>query len=253
MISLSQYIKPLVLGTFESEKSDMMYKQCPGERIDLDITFSYIGGSEKNILVDTGGSSEIMEKQVGHKSIDFQTFEEALDSIDLTPKDIDIVIQTHLHFDHCAFTSKCTNAKVVVQIDEYIHALAPHPVNAQFYNKEFLKGWDKWITRGDEEIVDGVKVLLTPGHTPGGQSVVVETSKGKAVIPGWCCTHFNFKKPNEVLDPVSARVFSHWEVFPTGTVTDTRLAYESALRVKSIAEFILPCHGPGNREIQRIP
>ena len=45
---------------------------------------------------------------------------------------------------------------------------------------------------GDAEIVDGIRVLLTPGHTVGGQTVVVNTGPGKAVITGFCCNEENF-------------------------------------------------------------
>ena len=54
----------------------------------------------------------------------------------MKPEDIDIIIQTHLHWDHCANTSKCKNAKVIVHEDELRFALAPHPIEAGIYKKD---------------------------------------------------------------------------------------------------------------------
>jgi N-acyl homoserine lactone hydrolase len=81
---------------------------------------------------------------------------------------------------------------------------------------------------GDAEIVPGVSVLLTPGHTPGGQSVVVNTKKGKAVITGFCCNEQNF--------PASG------PVVPSGVHLDLIQAYESARRVKETADILIPLH-----------
>jgi glyoxylase-like metal-dependent hydrolase (beta-lactamase superfamily II) len=81
---------------------------------------------------------------------------------------------------------------------------------------------------GDQEIVEGNQVLLTPGHTVGGQSVVVNTSRGKAVITGFCCNEQNF--------PASG------PVVPPGVHINAIDAYESARRVREVADILLPLH-----------
>jgi glyoxylase-like metal-dependent hydrolase (beta-lactamase superfamily II) len=81
---------------------------------------------------------------------------------------------------------------------------------------------------GDQEIVEGIQVLLTPGHTAGGQSVVVNTSRGKAVITGFCCNEQNF--------PASG------PVVPSGVHINAIDAYESARRVRELADILLPLH-----------
>ena len=107
-------IVPLVLGDLELDKSYMMYFMQCGTKITIPIVSFYIEGPEKNILVDTGCPAEVMKKYWPEPVKDIQTFEEALNKVGLKPEDIDIVIQTHLHFDHCGNTAKCTKAKVVV-------------------------------------------------------------------------------------------------------------------------------------------
>jgi N-acyl homoserine lactone hydrolase len=76
--------------------------------------------------------------------------------------------------------------------------------------------------------VDGIKVLLTPGHTVGGQSIVVNTKKGQAVITGFCCNEQNF--------PASG------PVVPPGVHLNLMDAYDSVRKVKEVADILIPLH-----------
>ena len=80
------------------------------------------------------------------------------------------------------------------------------------------------IVDGDAEIVPGIRVILTPGHTPGGQSVAVETDRGTAVITGFCCNADNFPRVGPAVTP--------------GVHINAIEAYESAQRVKELAEML---------------
>ncbi|MGD8925110.1 MAG: hypothetical protein PVG64_09250, partial [Syntrophobacterales bacterium] len=82
--------------------------------------------------------------------------------------------------------------------------------------------------KGDAEIVPGIRVILTPGHTPGGQSVAVETEKGTAVITGFCCNGNNFPSVGPAVTP--------------GVHLNAIEAYESAQRVKEMADILIPIH-----------
>ena len=62
----------------------------------------------------------------------------------------------------------------------------PHPVDHRYF-PDLLDEVEVVQVDGDAQIVDGIRVLLTPGHTVGGQSVVVNTRAGQAVITGFCC------------------------------------------------------------------
>jgi glyoxylase-like metal-dependent hydrolase (beta-lactamase superfamily II) len=159
--------------------------------------------------------------------IKVQEFEEALDTFGLKPEDIDIIIHTHLHNDHCENDYKCTNAKVYVQKAEYDFFQNPHPLDHRYF-PDLLDDVEVVLVEGDREIVDGVQVLLTPGHTVGGQSVVVNTKKGKAVITGFCCNEQNF--------PASG------PVVPSGVHINAIDAYESAAKVQEVADILLPLH-----------
>ena len=99
--------------------------------------------------------------------------------------------------------------------------------------------------QGDHSIFPGIDVLLTPGHTPGAQSVVIETCKGKAVIAGFCSVKDNFFPPEPIHDT--------FPVIPPGIMTDTIQAYNSALRVKEIADIVIPLHEKETLSIKTIP
>lgn len=239
---MSYTVKPIFLGTIEADKSGFTYMAFPGTPIKLEVVFFLIEGAPKTILVDTGSWAELMAKYWPGKGKDFQTFEEALAKENLSPEKIDIVIHTHLHHDHVGNTFKCKNAEVYIQEDEWIFAKAPHPLQSQYYPPELYKGWKIRLLKGDKQLFPGIDILHTPGHTPGTQSVAIQTPEGTAVIPGFCCTYDTFTEPAAVLP--KGHPFAHWEVFAPAIATDLCQAYNSTLRLKSLADVLLPCHGP---------
>ncbi|GAH09369.1 unnamed protein product, partial [marine sediment metagenome] len=165
-------------------------------------------------------------------------FEEALDTVNLKPEDVDIVIQTHLHNDHCENTYKCTKAKVYVQQAELDFFKSPHPLDHRYYS-DLLDESEVVSVEGDTEILPGVRVVLTPGHTPGGQSVAVETDGGTAVITGFCCNLNNFPSVGPAVTP--------------GVHLNAIEAYESAQRVKELGDILIPIHDIEIGRSGRIP
>ncbi len=236
-------VKPIILGTIEADKSGFTYMCFPGEKIVLEVAYFLIEGAPKVTLVDTGSWAALMAKYWPGQGLDFQTFEASLRKEGLKPKDVQIIIQTHLHHDHCGNTSKCRQAEVYVQLDEWVFMLAPHPLHAQYYPRELYKGWKVRLIKGDYQLFPGLTILHTPGHTPGTQSLAVDTKEGKAVIPGFCSTFHTFETPSKVLP--QGHPFASWETFVPAIATDLCEAYNSTLRLKSIADVLYPCHGPG--------
>lgn len=236
-------VRPIFLGTIEADLSAFTYMAFPGTPIELDVVFFYIEGAPKKILVDTGSWAALMAKYWPGKGVDYQSFEEALAQEGLSADNIDIIIHTHLHHDHVGNTGKCKNAEIYIQEEEWVFAKAPHPLQSQYYPPELFEGWKIRLLRGDKELFPGIEVLHTPGHTPGTQSVAVKTEEGTAVIPGFCSTYHTFEEPAKALP--EGHPFGHWEVFTPSIATDLCQAYNSTLRVKSLADVLLPCHGPG--------
>jgi N-acyl homoserine lactone hydrolase len=174
------------------------------------------------------------------------SFEEALDSVHLTPDRVDIVIQTHLHFDHCFNTRKCTNARVLVQRAELEFARNPAPFHGM-YREDLLDGVKVEAVDGDFQLFDGIDLLLVPGHSAGGQAVSVQTEKGRVVISGLCGIQENFfpKSPHPMAGSDNLLL--------PGIMLDAVAAYKSLLRIKRTADIILPLHDPEILNVKQIP
>jgi glyoxylase-like metal-dependent hydrolase (beta-lactamase superfamily II) len=205
----------------------------------------YLEGATDGILVDCGATAEL-SRQMGTSDEDIQPLEEGLGKLGVALRDIKTVILTHLHWDHVALASRFPDARFFVQKKEFDFALNPHPAVASSFRKEFFVDLNLQFTEGDQEIMDGVNVLFTPGHSPGGQSVAIDTPKGLAIITGFCCTLDNFSPPPEA----KAKGL---EIVAPGIHTNVLEAYDSALRVKDTAKTIIPLHDPKFLGVDRIP
>src|SRR3972149_142794 len=128
-------VYPLCPAQTTLHKSVFLYLIPNLKEMVIPALFFYIEGADKRILVDTAGSGEDLRQysQFGAPWEALHSFEECLSSVGVTPDDIDIVVQTHLHFDHALNTDKCRNARVYVQKDELEQARDPHPLTAKMY------------------------------------------------------------------------------------------------------------------------
>jgi glyoxylase-like metal-dependent hydrolase (beta-lactamase superfamily II) len=130
------------------------------------------------ILVDTGvgeGNRFIEERfePVRWRILDL------LAACGLTPSDVRTVVNSHLHFDHCGNNRTFAHAEIVVQRAELEAARQPRYTVREWFDHERARIRE---VEGDLEIVPGVTVLASPGHTPGHQSVLVETARGPTLI-----------------------------------------------------------------------
>ena len=242
-------IHPLVPSRVVIEAGRMTYLRNYGNLRWLPCPFFVILGGGEPVLVDTGASATVMSKLRAEPVEDLLTFEEALARVDLRPEDVSLVILTHLMYDHCANAKQMSAARFVVQKAELDFVENPHPMLAGAYHAHLYEGLDFQVVEGDLELKPGIRLLHTPGHSPGNQSVAVETSAGTAVITGFCCTQENFRFNN-----VQAWVSSvDPEVIPPGIHLDMAQAYDSAVRVKKMADILIPFHDPLTEELSRIP
>ncbi|HIC91266.1 MAG TPA: N-acyl homoserine lactonase family protein [Syntrophaceae bacterium] len=232
-------IYPLVVGAKETDQGIMTYLHSYGKRIWIPMYVFYIEGGDKKILVDTGLEQFMVPPEVSQRyGIEILEFEDALAKVNLKPEDVEIIIHTHLHNDHCENDYKCKNAKVYVQKAEFDFFKNPHPVDHRYFS-DLLDGMDVITMEGDQEIVEGISVMLTPGHTPGGQSVIINTAKGKAVITGFCCNYENFPKVGPPIIP--------------GVHLNAIDVYESIHKVKKLGGILIPLHDLSIGRMRRIP
>ena len=248
---MSQYtIHPIVMGTKVFDKSMMTYQFGNGEPFTIPIYCWYLEGGDKKILVDTGEMmpiiSEEREKNIGGK---IYTFEDGLARWDLSPEDIDIIIHTHLHNDHCENDYKCTNAEIFVHEKELEHIHTPHPLDFRYIEDYILEveeaGQIKIVT-GDQEIISGIRVIHTPAHTEGGLSIEIDTAGGKAIITGFCLLKENFYPPKQI-------TAMEIDVIPPGTHINVNESYDIMLKVKEAADILIPLHEPEFASVDSIP
>jgi|LSQX01.3.fsa_nt_gb glyoxylase-like metal-dependent hydrolase (beta-lactamase superfamily II) len=169
------------------------------EGILIPVPVWLLRSSGKNILVDTGiGSFDDMKSTWGgkDKTTGIPLFnkpkewelQESLLKVGLKPENIDIVIHTHLHWDHVGNDVLFNKALFLVHENEIPLAIN-NPNWAFFYSREYPKLFCEMqdrvqILRGDYQLTAEIEIVYVGGHTPGGMAVIVSTKKGKIALAG---------------------------------------------------------------------
>lgn len=175
---------------------------CGGDQADLAINdpldenvgqkqyspyfFYMIVHPKGRVLFDTGLHPEIRTNFAGRMGMaagafPIEMFEDGdvigqLAKLGLGPGDIDAVVPSHLHFDHAGGLEFVRHAPVYVQAIELSTARTPPPYQAELYMPaDFEHDLDWRLLDGDHDLFgDGaVRIIATPGHTPGHQSLVI--------------------------------------------------------------------------------
>jgi N-acyl homoserine lactone hydrolase len=240
----SYKIFPLLLSRLYAAIGTIHYPDFSGEKSWQPVIAFLIEGNERCALVDNGcaGSEMATVSPFVDRYEDVQSLEEALKGRGLRLEDITDVIQTHLHADHWLNARKLSRATFWVQQRELEFAMNPHPFFARSFNRKRFEGVKFKTVQGDVTFVDGIELLLTPGHSAGTQSVSIQTEKGKAVIPGFCSDLGNFNPPDKSI-----------EVIPPGFHLDLLESYASALRIKKIGGILLPPHEASLEQMKSFP
>jgi len=193
-------IQPVTDGRFRLDGGAMfgvvpkvLWEKCcqPDEqnRISLGLNCLLIRTGRKNILVDTGlGDKEDAEFQEMFAVERIPTLRDSLKMQGLQPEDIHMVVNTHLHFDHAggntvrengAIVPTFPRAKYFVQRGEYEDAARANERTRASYRRENftpVAHVDQWeFMDGETELVPGVSVVVTEGHTRHHQSIKIES------------------------------------------------------------------------------
>ncbi len=165
-------------------------------RIRLGLNSILIRSEDNTVLVETGIGTHLDSKYNDLYSLDIHPgLVDALNDASLQREDIDYVINTHLHFDHCggntfidsngAIIPTFPQAKYVVQKGEWESACHPTPRDKSSYLEKYFRPLEEHkklqLVEGDTQIIEGVEVLLTPGHTAFHQCVKIE-SEGQVLF-----------------------------------------------------------------------
>ena len=185
-------------------------KRIPADernRIQLGMRCLLIEHPSGLILIDTGAGNKEDAKfkdiyGLENEGADGLTMlEDGLSQIGVRPADIVMVINTHLHFDHAGGNTRAgkgdkveisfPNATYIVKRGEYEYATHPNErTAASYFERNFTPieaaGKIEFVSR-EKEIVKGIRVIPSPGHTPFHQSILIESAGVRALYLGDLC------------------------------------------------------------------
>jgi 4-pyridoxolactonase len=130
-------------------------------------------------LFDTGFDLDLVNEKLPFElpeQTPQQTLPGQLELAGFTPDDVDAVINSHLHFDHCGGNKHLRNATTYLHADEIREARSPEPFEVLGYAD---RSWDHpgatfTLLTGDVELARGMHLFHTPGHAIGHYSLLVE-------------------------------------------------------------------------------
>jgi len=223
-------------------------------RIQLSLTCLLIRAGRLNILVETGIGDKFDAKfrdiyDVRHPP----TLPASLENVGVKPEDVHIVINTHLHFDHCGWNTRRLGGKTVptfpharylIQRGEWESALDPCERERASYIEEFFRAAEAQtdFLDGDTEVAPGVRVEVVPGHTRHLQCVRIESEDE--------CAYF-------ISDtvPMAAHLAYPWimsfDLYPMQTLASKKRLLPDLARQQAIVIFPHEMSAPWLRLVER--
>ncbi|MGH3757535.1 N-acyl homoserine lactonase family protein [Actinophytocola sp.] len=229
----------------EVERSGQQYFTGFGEKIHAQVIMWLVKGDDTTIVIDTGpGTPEMVRERHGRELVQSpeQNPLRGLEKHGVAPDDVDVVVQTHLHWDHCLGLDQdlFPNAEIYLQRAELAYAAAPYPVHQRLFDvgvlKRLLPSYARDIPNiriidGDYRISRDCELLLTPGHTPGTQATIVRTDTTTYAFASDTVTYGSSWRGPTCED---------W--IPPGIHTNLDEYYESLARLARVADVVVPSH-----------
>jgi N-acyl homoserine lactone hydrolase len=240
---MSVRIHPIDTGHIMLDKGAYVTPGRDGGKIILVPCNAYlVTDGRHHVLVDTGMCET--ERAQWHHPGSYQPeghrIDQQLAKLGLRPDEIEAVLFTHLHWDHCSNMKLFRRARMYVQRRELEFALDPHVLYGKSYESPKL-GVEPPFQGVDFEVVDGeqpynsyITMFPTPGHCPGHQSVAVETEAGCHVIAGDAVFADDNLRPDE---------HRHLPFTPMGRYVDVFAMFDSMARILKRARVVLTGHG----------
>ena len=199
-----------------------------------------IRDGKQTVLIETGIGSKLSEKsQAIHKNQVrlMKDFEEA----GVSPDEVDIVINTHLHFDHCGWNTYYSDGKAVatfprakyyVQRGEVEHAHEQHERDRVSYLTDnydpLIESGQMVLLDGNADIAPGISVQLFPGHTRDLQAVIVRSGGATLCYPSDLIPTTNHLDPTWVMG---------YDLYPLTSIASRHRFYEEAIPEKWMVAF----------------
>jgi glyoxylase-like metal-dependent hydrolase (beta-lactamase superfamily II) len=217
-------------------------KVTPDElnRLDAGLNSLLVRSGKKNVLIETGIGNKLSDKMA-------QIYKQPAKLLDnlhaagVAPEEIDIVINTHLHFDHCGWNTVRNDAKIAPAFPrakyyapegEWQYARHPSERDAISFISEnydpLVESGQMTLLRGGEEIVPGISVKTFPGHTAHMQAVIVRSG-------GLTACYISD------LIPTSMHINLTWgmafDLFPLQTIESRKQYYAQAIPERWLTVF----------------
>ena len=193
-------VKLLSDGYFTLDKSFLVFGKYQGTKYKAALKPLLIRTEKETILVDTGIGTLPPKYRQHHEVIrkKGEDLRSSLKRVGLRPSDITLVVNTHLHFDHCGNNRLFPKARFLVQMDEIRYAYFPDRFMRVSYLRDFFDLEADYLpVSGRYTIENGVEVLPTPGHTIGHQSLVAKWKDRNIVYTGDAAPlHENIERRN---------------------------------------------------------
>ncbi|HKI26652.1 MAG TPA: MBL fold metallo-hydrolase [Candidatus Sulfotelmatobacter sp.] len=264
----SDGIYPLDGGAFFGVVPKIMWskKVAADERnyVTAGLNSLLIRTGKETVLVETGMGNKLSERMVKFYGQPAKLLEN-LAAGGVAPDEIDIVINTHLHFDHCGWntvrdkTGKIVptfpRAKYYAPEGEWQYARRPSERDQISYISDnydpLVASGQMTLLKGGEEIVPGISVKTFPGHTAHMQAVIVRPSGAKApssprAIGTAEAVPFPTHTPTTAcyisdLIPTTAHIDLTWgmsfDLYPLGTIESKKQYYAQSIPEKWLTVF----------------
>ncbi|HEX9495878.1 MAG TPA: N-acyl homoserine lactonase family protein [Candidatus Limnocylindria bacterium] len=176
-------IRPLHTGHYTMPATDTRF---PNDRII--VTAFLIEHPEGLFLFDTGFSATHWQAVETFAPVDIRPIRTVLSENGIRAADVRMIANCHFHSDHSGGNFNFPGVPIFVQRAEVAHLRADpdysHAPSVADFPGAVLEEVD-----GEAEPLPGIRIIPTPGHSPGHQSLAVETAEGRVILGGQA---FNF-------------------------------------------------------------
>ncbi len=235
-------IDPLCVGRWRDPEPRLLYLGDCSREIDVRSYFFLVRGEGLTILVDTGYDlatgreiNPVLQQDPGEDPLSH------LHRRRIDPAEVNAVILTHLHWDHCSpVLGAFSQAQIYVQRKEYLAVTdPPHPWFSRFtYPDTIGRMGTDWRNRttfleGESTVYGGIRCVPMGGHTPGLQAVYVETRAGTVALPGDIVILYRNLE----------------EDVPVGFNCNLEECFLGMRRLREETRAVLPSHDPATPEV----
>jgi 4-pyridoxolactonase len=168
-------------GTLMLDMSFVTWNHGQGTEFRFPVYAVFVDHPEGKVMIDTGIDKAWVERKLPFEQptqTDEQRLENQLALIGVKPDEIDIVVNSHLHFDHCSNNKLFPQAKFIFSRSELRHAYVPDPWERLGYDPDLvvmpgMKTELLDLGNYEYEVLPGITLISTPGHSVGHVSAVI--------------------------------------------------------------------------------